>query len=244
MKDEDIKHIDQRSYFITIPLNYVGETKIIQKLIYAKIRKSFDFKDSDNMIGLILCEDINGTRTGMADHLGYEHPHCHGLIFIPKDIAPQAGFTEQMMFEKLKSGLQELREIDQQVKNGNNIYIKRYEPDKSLFQTVSYTMKADTNFVSGHADKFNYSTFPYDNKLNHISRTIDFDNPRTQDLLFKFHLFPEQVFSTGDPSHLTTWQLHYRQCYENAVGKEAKNRFKKRFVQFIRPTANPLALAA
>jgi len=241
MTDKDINHIDKRSYFITIPLSYVSETEVIQKAIYTKIRKSFGFKDNNNMIGLILCGDINGTRTGMADHLGYEHPHCHGLIFIPKDIAPQTAFTEQMMFKKLKSGLGELREIAQQVKKGTEIYIKRYQPVKSLFQTISYTIKADINFVSGNADKFNYSTFPYDDKLNYISRIIDFDNQRTQDLLFKFHLFPEQVFAMANLSHLTKWQLYHRQCYEDAVGEKAKNDLKKRFVQLLRPTANPLS---
>ena len=78
------------------------------------------------------------------------------------------------------------------MKKGTKIYIRRYEPDKSLFQTISYTVKVDTNFVSGHADELNYSTFPYDDMLNHIFCIIDFDNQRTQDLLFNFPLFSEK----------------------------------------------------
>ena len=192
MTDEDIKHIDQRSYFITIPLSHINEIQKIQKEIYTKIRKSFGFKDEDSKIGLILCGDINGTRSNLVHELGYEHPHFHGLIFIPKNIAPQDEFMEQKMFQNLKSSLAELVEISQQVKQGNKIYVARYDPKpRSLFQTISYTIKADTNSISGQGDKFSHSTFPYDDKLNYISRIIDFDNSRTQDLLFKLHLFPD-----------------------------------------------------
>ena len=240
MTDEDIKHIDQRSYFITIPLSHINEIQKIQKEIYTKIRKSFGFKDEDNKIGLILCGDINGTRSNLVHELGYEHPHFHGLIFIPKNIAPQDEFMEQKMFQNLKSSLAELVEISQQVKQGNKIYVARYDPQKgSLFQTISYTIKADTNSISGQGDKFSHSTFPYDDKLNYISRIIDFDNSRTQDLLFKLHLYPDQVLANANLNHLTEQQLHHRQRYENAVGTEAKSKIKKRFLRLIRATTNP-----
>lgn len=237
MTDEDIRHIDQRSYFITIPLNHINEIKSTQRAIYTKIRKSFGFKDKDNKIGLILCGDVNGTRTNLVHDLGYENPHCHGLIFIPKNIAPQDEATEKLMIEKLKSGLEELDEVSRQATKGNKVYIKRYDPQLgSLFQTISYTIKADINYISGQSDKFNYSTFPYDDKLNYISRIIDFDNPRTKDLLFKLHLYPDLVFANANLKHLTEWQLHHRQLYENAIGTEAKNQIKQRFLSFLRPT--------
>jgi hypothetical protein len=54
------------------------------------------------------------------------------------------------MFQNLKSGLEELDEISRQVALGNAIYVARYDPQKgSLFQTISYTIKADTNPISG-----------------------------------------------------------------------------------------------
>ena len=237
MTDEDIGHIDQRSYFITIPLSHIDEIQKTQKAIYTKIRKSFGFRDNDTKIGLILCGDINGTRSNLVHDLGYENPHCHGLIFIPKNIAPQDEFMEQKMFQNLKTGLGELDEVSRQVALGNEIYVARYDPQLgSLFQTISYTIKADTNPIFGQGDKFSYSTFPYDDKLNNISRIIDFDNPRTQDLLFALHLYPDQVLA--NPNHLTEQQMDYRQRYEDAVGTEAKSKIKKRFLKLIRPTTN------
>jgi hypothetical protein len=150
MTDEDIKHIDQRSYFITIPLSHISKIQKTQKAIYTKIRKSFGFKDKDTKIGLILCGDINGTRSNLVHDLGYKHPHFHGLIFIPKNIALQDETAEKEMFQNLKSGLEELDEISRQVALGNAIYVARYDPQKgSLFQTISYTIKADTNPISG-----------------------------------------------------------------------------------------------
>lgn len=239
MTDEDIRHIDQRSYFITIPLSHINEIQRTQKAIYTKIRKSFGFRDNNNKIGLILCGDINGTRTNLVHDLGYENPHFHGLIFIPKNIAPQDETAEKIMFQKLKSGLQELNEISRQVALGNEIYVARYDPQLgSVFQTVSYTIKADTSFIYGQASKFNYSTFPYDDQLNNTSRIIDFDNPRTQDLLFKLHLYPDQVFANANLNHLTDWQVHHKQRYESAVGAEAKLQIKKRFLCFLRPAEN------
>jgi hypothetical protein len=122
---------------------------------------------------------------------------------------------------------------------GNKIYVARYDPQKgSLFQTISYTIKADTNSISGQGDKFSHSTFPYDDKLNYISRIIDFDNSRTQDLLFKLHLFPDQVLANANLKHLTEQQLHHRQRYENAVGTAAKSQIKQRFLKLIRQTTN------
>ena len=239
MTDEDIGHIDQRSYFITIPLSHINEIQKTQKEIYTKIRKSFGFKDKDNKIGLILCGDINGTRSNLVHDLGYENPHFHGLIFIPKNIAPQDETAEKEMFQNLKTGLGELDEISRQVAQGNEIYVRRYDPQLgSLFQTISYTIKADTNPIFGQGDKFSHSTFPYDDKLNNISHIIDFDNPRTQDLLFALHLYPDQVFANANLNHLTEQQMDYRQRYEDAVGTEAKSKIKKRFLKLIRPTTN------
>lgn len=104
MTDENINEcIDQRAYFITIPLNHIDEIKSTQNAIYTKIRKSFGFKYEANKIGLILCGDVNGTRTNMADELGYQNPHHHGLMFLPKDIAPHIELLEQVMYENLRS---------------------------------------------------------------------------------------------------------------------------------------------
>lgn len=242
MTDEDIQHIDQRSYFITIPLNHMDEFKTTQKAIYTKIRKSFGYKGKPTQIGLILCGDVNGTRTGLVNELAYENPHYHGLILLPKNVAPknEDEDEEQKMVKKIKSALEELDEVTLQVNKGNKIYVQRYNPKpKSMFQTVSYVIKADTNFTSKHADKFNCSTFPYDDKLNHTSRIIDFDDPRTQDLLFKLHLYPDEVFANSNLNHLTQWQLGHRQSYENAIGAEAKNKIKQRFLKRIRPTTSP-----
>ena len=158
-------------------------------------------------------------------------------MFLPKDIAPHTEFLDQVMCDNLKSGIGELDEVSRQVTRGNSIYIKRYDPKrKSLFQTISYAIKADTNFVSGQAEKFNHSTFPYDKKLSCTSRTLDFDNQRTQDLLFKFHLYPDQVLANANLSHLTAWQWHQRGLYEDAVGEDAKAQVKRRFLKFLRPT--------
>jgi hypothetical protein len=133
----------------------------------------------------------------------------------------------------------ELVEISRQVAQGNEIYVRRYDPQRgSLFQTTSYTIKADTKPIFGQGDKFSHSTFPYDKKLNSISRIVNFDNPRTQDLLFKFHLYPDQVFANANLNHLTEQQMDYRQRYENAVGTEAKSKIKQRFLSFIRATTN------
>jgi len=239
MTDEDIKHIDQRAYFITIPLNHIDEIKSTQNVIYTKIRKSFDFRDEDNKIGLILCGDVNGTRTNIVNDLGYQNPHHHGLMFLPKDIAPHTELLEQEMYGNLRSGIGELSEVSRQVTKGNDIYIERYDPKKdSLFQTISYVIKADTNFVSGHADKFNHSTFPYDKTLSCTSRIIDFSNQRTQDLLFKLHLYPEQVLATANPSHLTAWQGHQRGLYEGELGEEDKAKVRSRFLSLIRPATH------
>jgi hypothetical protein len=239
MTDEDIRYIDQRSYFITIPLSHIDEIQRTQQAIYTKIRKSFGFRDNDTKIGLILCGDINGTRTNLVHELGYENPHCHGLIFIPKDIAPQDETAETAMVQNLKLSLAELVEISRQVAQGNEIYVRRYDPQiGSLFQTISYTIKADTNPIFGQGDKFSHSTFPYDKKLNSISRIINFDNPRTQELLFKLHLYPDQVFANANLNHLTEQQMDYRQRYEDAVGTEAKSKIKQRFLSLIRPTTN------
>jgi hypothetical protein len=239
MTDEDIRHIDQRSYFITVSLSHIDEIQRTQQSIYTKIRKSFGFKDNNTKIGLILCGDINGTRTNLVHELGYENPHFHGLIFIPKDIAPQDETAETAMVQNLKSSLAELVEISRQVVQGNEIYVARYDPQLgSLLQTISYTIKADTNPIFGQGDKFSHSTFPYDKKLNSISRIINFDNPRTQELLFKLHLYPDQVFANANLNHLTDWQLHYRNRYNNAVGTEAKSKIKQRFLILIRPTTN------
>jgi hypothetical protein len=239
MTDEDIRHVDQRSYFITIPLSHIDEIQRTQQAIYTKIRKSFGFRDNDTKIGLILCGDINGTRTNLVHELGYENPHCHGLIFIPQNIAPQDETAETAMVQNFKSSLVELVEIYRQVAQGNEIYVARYDPQRgSLFQTISYTIKADTNPIFGQGNKFSHSTFPNDNKLKSISRSVEFDNPRTQDLLFKLHLYPDQVFANANLNHLTDWQLHYRNRYNNAVGTEAKSKIKKRFLSLIRPTTN------
>ena len=144
------------------------------------------------------------------------------------------------MVRNLKSSLAELVEISRQVALGNKIYVRRYDPRRgSLFQTTSYTIKADTNPIFGQGDKFCHSTFPYDKKLNSISRIINFDNPRTQELLFKFRLYPDQVFAIANLNHLTEQQMDYRQRYEDAVGTEAKIKIKKRFLRLIRATTNP-----
>jgi hypothetical protein len=142
----------------------------------------------------------------------------------------------------LKSSLAEIVEISRQVALGNEIYVRRYDPRRgSLFQTVSYTIKADTNSIFGQGDKFSHSTFPYDKKLNSISRIINFDNPRTQNLLFKLHLYPDLVFANANLNHLTEQQMDYRQRYENAVGTEAKSKIKQRFLSLIRAATNPSA---
>lgn len=83
MTDEDIKHIDERAYFITIPLNHIDEIKSTQNPIYTKIRKSFGYSNKADEIGLILCGDVNGTRTNIVHDLGYQNPHHHGLMFLP-----------------------------------------------------------------------------------------------------------------------------------------------------------------
>ena len=92
--------------------------------------------------------------------------------------------------------------------------------------------------MSGHADKFNHSTFPYDKKLRCTSRIIDFSNQRTQDLLFKLHLYPEQVLANAGLSHLTDWQWHQRGLYEGEVGEEEKAKVRSLFLSFIRPTTH------
>lgn len=71
-----------------------------------------------------------------------------------------------------------------------------------------------------------------------MSRIIDFSNQRTQDLLFKLHLYPEQVLANADLSHLTAWQWHQRGLYEGAVGEEGKAKVRGRFLSFIRPTTH------
>jgi hypothetical protein len=143
------------------------------------------------------------------------------------------------MVQNLKSSLAELVEISRQVAQGNEIYVTRYDPQRgSLFQTTSYTIKADTNPIFGQGDKFSHSTFPYDKKLNSISRSVEFDNPRTQELLFKLHLYPDQVFANANLNQLTEQQMDYRQRYEDAVGTEAKGKIKQRFLSLIRSTTN------
>ena len=119
------------------------------------------------------------------------------------------------MFQKLKSGLGELDNVSWLVALGNEIYVVRYDPKfDSLFQTISNTIKADTNSISGQGDKSRYSTFPYGAKLNDISRSIDFDNSQTQDLLFKLHLYTDQVVANANLNHLTDWKLDHSLRYK------------------------------
>jgi hypothetical protein len=240
MDFKNIHDIDTRIYFMTIPVNHISDFSVVEKAIYTKIRKAFSFKDKKEKIGLILCGDVNGTRSGLVDQLGYQNPHFHGLLILPKSLAPENTFSEIEMLRRIRRELGNHKETPSILESSKKIYIKRFDPSqKSLFQTISYITKADTNFVARHAENFKYSTYPYDNKLNNISNVINFEDEKVRDFVFKAHLFPEEAFSNGKCGHLTSWQRHHRCLYENAIGEEEKARVKRKFLSQVRPTSSP-----
>jgi hypothetical protein len=240
MPVDDLQGIDARSYFLTIPVENASVFRSLDKYIYMKIRKSFNFEDQDNKVGMILCGDVKGTRTNTAKATGYQHPHYHALLILPKVMAPTTEFGIIKMARKIRWHLGSLCEIPSITDSTEKIYISPLHTDeKPLFQTISYITKADTNFLTEHAEKFRYSSFPFDQSLNSISSIVDFEDGRIQELIFNLHLFPEKIFANAKVKHLSSWQLHYRTLYDDAVGEEEKLQVKQRFLMQVRPSGAP-----
>ncbi|WP_162933343.1 hypothetical protein [Sulfitobacter mediterraneus] len=237
---DDLRGIDARSYFLTIPVENASVFKSLDKYIYMKIRKSFNFEDQDNKVGMILCGDVKGSRTNTAKVTGYQHPHYHALLTLPKVMAPTTEFEFIRMSRKIRWHLGSLCEIPDITDSNAKIYIAPLHTDeKSLFQTISYIIKADTNFLTEHAEKFSYSSFPFDQSLNSISSIVDFEDERVQELIFNLHLFPEKVLAKAKLKHLTRWQFYHRSLYEDAVDEKAKAKVRQRFLVQVRPTDFP-----
>jgi hypothetical protein len=46
MNQEDIRNIDERTYFLTIPLPHIDEANRLKNIIYTSIRQSFGYKEA------------------------------------------------------------------------------------------------------------------------------------------------------------------------------------------------------
>lgn len=232
MTNEDIKHIDERSYLITIPIKHIDEANRLKKIIYTKIRKSFSFNDQDIKIGLIYCGDVEGTRSSMND-LNWMNPHIHATMFLPRQVAPLSEAEQERMKLSIRRELLSLYEVEESVRSGRKIDVRKYDSNQaSLFDMASYSSKADTKFIHQKADKFTTWTFPYDPKSGN-NKVVDTSNPDIQDLLFNLHLFPENVFSYPRLDRMIPMQTHYREMYVNSVSDLEQQRVRNRFIRLV-----------
>lgn len=233
MSDEDIKNIDKRTYFITIPTSHKNEANRLKNPIYTKIRKTFGFKDQEVKLGMIYCGDVEGTRSSLNKDLNWNYPHIHATAFLPKSIAPKSSIEEQNMIEAMENQLRCLNEIEEQFQRGRNVKIQRYDPNiKSVFEMASYGYKADAKLTDQHAETFTTWTFPYDGKTND-NAVLDTSSERMQNLIFDLHLYPERVFAHPRFDRMTDFQKHYRCLYDEAETDIGRNRVKSRFLRMI-----------
>lgn len=232
MTDEDIKHIDERSYLITIPIKHIDEANRLTNIIYTKIRKSFCFNDQDMKIGLIYCGDVEGTRSSIND-LNWMNPHIHATMFLPRQVAPQSEAEQEKMKLSIRRELLSLYEVEESVRNGRKIDVRKYDSNQaSLFDMASYASKADTKFIHQKAEKFTTWTYPYDRKLG-SNTALNTSSKRIKDLLFDLHLFPENVFSHPRLDRMSPMQTLYREMYMNASTDVEQTRIRNRFLRLV-----------
>lgn len=233
MTNEDIKNIDKRTYFITIPTAHINEANRLKTPIYSKIRKTFGFKNQEVKLGMIYCGDVEGTRSSLNKDLNWNYPHIHATIFLPKSIAPKSSSEEQNMIAAMENQLRCLNEVEEQFLRGRHVKILRYDPtQKSIFEMTSYGYKADSKFIHQHAETFTTWTFPYDHKTGD-NVVLDTASERTRNLMFDLHLYPERVFAQPRFDRMTELQRHYRLLYEEAETDVRRERVKSRFLRLI-----------
>ena len=233
MNQEDLRNIDERSYFLTIPLPHIDEANRLKNIIYTSIRKSFGFKDQKTKIGLIYGGDIAGTRSGSIQDLDWTKPHVHALMFLPHQVAPQSEKDHRRMNISLTHELLSIREVKEAWNKGRDIDIRKYDPTrKSIFEMASYSYKAETRFIPQQATKFTTWTFPYDPKSGN-NKVVDTSNPNIQELMFNLHLFPENVFLHPRLDCMSPLQTHYREMYMNASSDLEQQRVRNRFIRLV-----------
>jgi hypothetical protein len=233
MNQEDIRNIDERIYFLTIPLPHIDEANRLKNITYTSIRKSFGFKDRTTKIGLIYCGDIAGTRNGSIKDLDWTKPHVHALMFLPHQVAPQSEKDHRRMHLSLTHELLSIREVKEAWNKGRDIDIRKYDPTRnSIFEMASYSYKAETRFIPQQANKFTTWTFPYDHKSG-MNKIVDASNPIIQNLKFDLHLFPENVFSHPRLDRISPMQTHYRELYVNASSDVEQTRIRNRFLRLV-----------
>lgn len=165
MENEDIVAIDERTYFLTIPVNHIHQLKEIKKVINTKIRNVFGFPTGANQLSLIICGDVKGTRTNVHDILGYQQPHFHALLLIPRSLYPKDDQMNNSVIQRTKQLLCKIQELKINGRPCEEIFIKPLDPNKgSLLFACSYIMKAETKAIFEGAEEFACSTFPYDKK--------------------------------------------------------------------------------
>ena len=166
---DELHGLDNRVIFLTVHVATRDEVQTVIRGIYAKIRKTFGFKDRsiDQRISFIAAGDFRGTRNNAVGCFDFEAPHIHGIIILPKALAPEDNDDWQAVLEELRKAIAELEEVFNMIRLGREEVVvdlrKAVFDEYDLQNLILYATKADRNYFDVFGDLTTCRIFPLEN---------------------------------------------------------------------------------
>ncbi|MBW6418290.1 hypothetical protein [Celeribacter sp. PS-C1] len=229
---DELQGLDDRVIFLTVHVATRDEIQTVIPGIYLKIRKAFGFKDRpiNQRISFIAAGDFRGTRNNAVGCFDFEAPHIHGIIILPKALAPEDDDNWEAVLEELRRVIAELEEVFNMMRLGREevvVDLRKAVFDRSDLQNlILYTTKADRKYFDVFGDLTKCRIFPLEDirngyRLQHAKVEIEY---RTRLHLERDKLYAQvanQRFDRFETEHLSAMRAK-----DDATRQKAQARFK------------------